>query len=165
MSDVTRDSLIADLVGAWHTNEKVNEYLIDHVDDVAFTAKPPGGKGRTIAAIFAHMHSVRLMWLKAAGKGIELPEAAAADVTKAQAKQALGASAKAVEEMLRRSLEAGKVPGFPPNAASFLAYLLVHDAHHRGQIAMLARLSGNPLPAGVGFGLWEWNTRGKATGE
>jgi hypothetical protein len=36
----------------------------------AWNAEPPGGKGRTIAAIAAHMHNVRHMWLVAAAKGI-----------------------------------------------------------------------------------------------
>ena len=38
----------------------------------AWTAKPPEGKGRTVAAIVAHMHNVRVMWLKAA-KAEEIP--------------------------------------------------------------------------------------------
>jgi len=32
------------------------------------------------------------------------------------------------------------------------------DSHHRGQIYMLARQLGHPVPAETGFGLWEWGT-------
>jgi uncharacterized damage-inducible protein DinB len=39
--------------------------------------------------------------------------------------------------------------------------LIAHEAHHRGQIAMLARGLGYELPQKVGYGMWEWNTRGK----
>jgi len=38
---------------------------------------------------------------------------------------------------------------------TFVGYLLAHDAHHRGQISMLARQVGHPVPPKVGFGLWE----------
>jgi hypothetical protein len=38
---------------------------------------------------------------------------------------------------------------------AFVGYLIAHDSHHRGQIAMLARQVGHPLPAKVGCGLWE----------
>jgi uncharacterized damage-inducible protein DinB len=41
----------------------------------------------------------------------------------------------------------------------FIAYLTSHDAHHRGQICMLARQVGHPLPKAANFGLWEWNKR------
>jgi hypothetical protein len=53
----------------------------------------------------------------------------------------------------------GHVKGFRPDAIGFLAYLIAHDAHHRGQITMLARQVGHPLPQKVMFGMWEWNSR------
>jgi hypothetical protein len=43
-----------------------------------------------------------------------------------------------------------------PIVVTFVGYLLAHDAHHRGQISMLARQVGHPVPPKVGFGLWEW---------
>jgi uncharacterized damage-inducible protein DinB len=43
--------------------------------------------------------------------------------------------------------------------AGFLGYLIAHDAHHRGQITMLARQLGHPLPQKAMFGMWEWNSR------
>ena len=53
----------------------------------------------------------------------------------------------------------GRIKGFKPDAASFFAYLVAHDAHHRGQIAMLARQLGHPVSQSVMFGMWEWGTR------
>ena len=41
------------------------------------------------------------------------------------------------------------------------AYLILHDAHHRGQICALARQLGHPLPKQATFGMWEWGTRWK----
>jgi uncharacterized damage-inducible protein DinB len=73
---------------------------------------------------------------------------------------ALKDSEKALKAVLRKSLSSdGRIPGFKPDAASFLAYLFAHDAHHRGQVCMLARLAGHPLSKSAGFGLWEWGTR------
>src|SRR2546430_13082125 len=37
------------------------------------------------------------------------------------------------------------ITGFQYDAATFLAYYLAHDSHHRGQIVMLARLLGHPV--------------------
>jgi len=57
----------AALLAAFATNERINQYLIQNLAEESWRATPPGGKGRTIAAIFAHLHNVRLMWMKSAG--------------------------------------------------------------------------------------------------
>jgi uncharacterized damage-inducible protein DinB len=51
------------------------------------------------------------------------------------------------------------VKSFKPDVAAFFGYLIAHDAHHRGQIAMLARQVGHPLPQKAMFGMWEWGSR------
>jgi hypothetical protein len=53
----------------------------------------------------------------------------------------------------------GRVKGFRPDVAGFFGYLISHDAHHRGQITMLARQMGHPLPPKAMFGMWEWGSR------
>jgi uncharacterized damage-inducible protein DinB len=148
------------LTGAYATNNRINLYLLENVPDAAWRAETPGGKGRNPAAIVAHIHNVRLMWLKATGFA-PMPEKLDAEtVTKEQAAAALVASWAALETCLRRALEGdGKIKGFKPDVASFFAYLVAHDAHHRGQISMLARQSGHPLSKSANFGVWEWGTR------
>ena len=47
------------LLNAFNTNNRINQYLIDGIPAAAWRAKPPDGKGRSIAAIVAHMHNVR----------------------------------------------------------------------------------------------------------
>ena len=153
--------LPAALLEAFKTNNRINQYLVDNLPPAAWTAKPPDGKGRTIAAIIAHMHNVRVMWLKAA-KADEIPEQLdRSTVTPAQAVGALDASLKALSIVMNRALETdGRIKGFRPDVAGFLGYLISHDAHHRGQITMLARQLGHPLSQKAMFGMWEWGSRG-----
>ena len=127
----------------------------------AWKLKAPNGKGRDIASIVAHMHNVRLMWLKSAGKTNTLPaKLEPAGLTPASAVKALTESWQAMRDLLAAALSTdGRVKGFKPDAASFLAYLLAHDAHHRGQISMLARQLGHPISQSAMFGMWEWGTR------
>ena len=153
--------LPAALLKAFNTNNRINQYLIDNIAREAWKAKPPEGKGRTVSAIVAHLHNVRVMWLKASAKGSDLPaQLDRATVTPAQASQALDQSCEALSEVISEALHSdGRIKGFRPDVIGFLAYLIAHDAHHRGQIAMLARQLGHPLPQKINFGMWEWGSR------
>ena len=153
--------LAESLLRSYATNDAITRYLIEHLDEEVWAMEPPGGKGRTIAAIVAHMHNVRVMWLKAA-KVADVPEQLGRTPTRAEAAAALAASRDALARVLADAFAAdGRVKGFRPDAAGFFGYLVAHDAHHRGQIAMLARQVGHPLPQKAMFGMWEWGSRGR----
>jgi uncharacterized damage-inducible protein DinB len=155
------------VLNAFATNERINQYLLEGLDagawNVAQIDAAGKSKGRTIAAIVAHMHNVRHMWLVVAAKDAPAPEKLdRKTVTIEQARASLAASANAMLELLRASLASGgHVPNFKPDVVGFLGYLIAHEAHHRGQIAMLARGLGFELSRKVGYGMWEWNTRAK----
>jgi len=148
------------LLSALDTNNRINQYLIENLPVEAWNAKPADGKGRTIAAMVTHMHNVRVMWLKA-GKFEEIPKQLdRSSVTPAQAIRGLDKSQEALSEVISRAIASdGKIKNFRPDVAGFIGYLIAHDAHHRGQIAMLARQLGHPLPQKAMFGMWEWGTR------
>ena len=44
------------------------------------------------------------------------------------------------------------------------AYMIVHDAHHRGQVCMLAHQLGFPLTGKAGYGMWGWEKLWKDCG-
>jgi uncharacterized damage-inducible protein DinB len=84
-------------------------------------------------------------------------------VTAAQASKALELSRAALRAVLQSALDGdGRVKGFNPDVAGFFGYLITHDAHHRGQICLLARQMGYALPQKAMFAMWEWGTRGKS---
>ena len=146
----------AALLGALATNHRITIYLVENLPDAAWRAEPPGGKGRDIASIVAHIHNVRGMWLKVAGGKVP-GKLDRHTVTKPQAMRALEESAKALDALLRQSLAAGgRIKNFKPDAVGFVGYLVAHDAHHRGQITMLARQCGHPISQSTMFGMWEW---------
>jgi len=153
-------SLVDALLSAFRANESINQYLLDNLPAEAWRADPPDGKG---AAIVAHMHNVRVMWLKSAAKGSKIPEQLDRHtVTLTQASKALQKSADTLVAIIEPALKAdGRIKGFKPDAAGFIGYLIAHDAHHRGQICMLARQAGHALPQKAIFGMWEWGSRAK----
>jgi len=153
------------LLSALATSERITQYLLEGLPAEAWRAETPGD-ARTIAAVVSHLHNVRLMWLKAAAPGARLPaQLDKSKVTVDQARKGLAASHAAVAKLVEASLASGgKVKNFPPDVSAFVAYLISHDAHHRGQICMLARQVGHRLPNAVIFGMWEWNKRRQEAG-
>lgn len=115
-----------------------------------------------MAEQFAHIHNVRLMWIKEGAPdlldGLQKLEKGA-PVDHASLRAALESSAAAIETMLARALEAGKLRGFKPHPVAFLGYLVSHESHHRGQIALALKGAGHPLDKKTAFGLWEWGVR------
>jgi uncharacterized damage-inducible protein DinB len=147
------------LLSAFDTNDRINHYLLESLPEAAWRGEPPNGKGRDVASIVAHMHNVRVMWLKAT-KGKIPAQLDKGTITQAQAGKALEQSRAALKEVLQASLESdGRIKGFRPDVVGFVGYLIAHDAHHRGQIAMLARQVGHPIPQKATFGMWEWGVR------
>jgi uncharacterized damage-inducible protein DinB len=45
-----------------------------------------------------------------------------------------------------------------------LCYMLAHEAHHRGQVCMLAHQLGFRLPNKVTAGIWNWEKLWKESG-
>ncbi len=154
-------------------NERMNQILIEQLDPAAWRAKPPG-KARNIAAIFTHMHNVRTKWVRLTAPHLEVPrQLNRAHCTPQQARAGLAESAARCGEMLAEALGGGgRVSKFLrdgwakpwPVGPEMLCYMLAHEAHHRGQVLMLAHQMGFPLPKEVGYGLWNWEKLWKECG-
>jgi uncharacterized damage-inducible protein DinB len=150
------------LIETWAIHNRINVYLLDAIPEEALSASLTP-KGRNVCGQFAHIHNVRLMWLKSAApdllEGLEKIETKGAG-DKAELRAALVASGEAIAKLLRKAFAAGgKVKGFKPHAAAFLGYLISHESHHRGQIGWTLKHSGHPLDMKVAYGLWEWGVR------
>jgi uncharacterized damage-inducible protein DinB len=150
------------LVETWAIHNRINLYLLDAIADEALGATL-NGKGRSVSDLFAHIHNVRLMWLKAAApdllEGLEKLETRTV-VARDRLRSSLEASGAAVGTLLERAVAAGgKVKGFKPHASAFLGYLISHESHHRGQVGWALKHSGHPLDQKTAFGLWEWGVR------
>jgi uncharacterized damage-inducible protein DinB len=151
------------LVEAYLTNERINQVLLDVLDPKVWRAQPPCAKRRNIATTFAHMHNVRCMRLAMSARD-EGPPAKLdrAEVTPADAKAALAASARAMVRLIERSLAAGgHVADLRPDVVALVCSAITHDAHHRGQICHWASQLGSPLTPEQGLLMWEWDKRWK----
>jgi len=153
-------------VQTFAANDRINQLLIENLDPAAWRAKPPG-KARPIAAIFTHMHNVRTKWIRLTAPHLKVPtQLNRAHCTPQQARAALAESAARCMEMLDEALgdDCGRIKNFRsdgwarpmPVGLEMLCYMLSHEAHHRGQVCMLAHQLGFPLPKEVAYGIWNW---------
>jgi uncharacterized damage-inducible protein DinB len=150
------------LVETWAIHGRIVLYVLDAIPAEALTGVGATEKGRRVGAQFAHLHNVRLMWLKSASPtlldGLASIEAANTS-DKDMLRQGLDASAAAIGSLLRQALESnGKIKGFKPHAAAFAGYLIAHESFHLGDIGVILTQSGHPLEKKVAYGVWESTT-------
>jgi uncharacterized damage-inducible protein DinB len=163
-------------------NDRMNQILIEHLDPAAWRAKLPAkppakppGNVRTIAAIFTHMHNVRSKWVRLTAPHLKVPsQLNRTHCTPQQARAGLAESAARCTEMLAEALghPGGRIEKFRrdgwaqpwPVGPEMLCYMLAHEAHHRGQVLILAHQFGFPLPTKVMSGIWNWEKLWKECG-
>ena len=167
------DDLCQSLVESYAVNEQMNQIVLEHLDPAAWRAKLPGSKGRTIAAIISHVHNMRRKWLRLSAPHLKLPAPLdRATCTQKQARTALLESGARCSEMLADALSRSRVESFRrdgwakpwPAGPAMAAYMISHDAHHRGQVCMLAHQLGFPLPTKADAGIWGWEKLWKECG-
>jgi uncharacterized damage-inducible protein DinB len=158
------------LIAAWRTNNRVTMFLIENLPPELWPRAVPGVPRRTVRMIAAHIHNTRCMWIKMMGAkhGVATPRTVdPRRVRPPELLRALPRSSDGIIRLLELGLaRGGIVPGaawqnFPNDVVHFLNYFVAHEAHHRGQLCMLARQMGQRLPVGVTAGLWQWKTRAR----
>lgn len=160
----------SDLIAAWRTNNRVTVYLIEQLPPELWSMNVPGSPRRTVRMLAAHIHNARCSWIKMIGErhGVAVPGSVdGRTVRPAELKRALERSSRGMIELIRLGLSRdGAIPpaawqNFPTDLVHFLSYFVAHEAHHRGQLVMLARQLGHPLPVEVRAGLWQWKKRSR----
>lgn len=148
------------LLETWNIHHRINLYLLNAIDE-SHLSDVSSSKGRNVGEQFAHIHNVRLMWLKQAApdlmKGLEKIEKGK-PAKKLLAKE-LEKSGQAVGSLLKTAFELGRMKGFKPHPVGFLGYLISHESHHRGQVMLCLKQNGHLVDKKIQFGLWEWGVR------
>ena len=146
------------LVEAWRMSNEANLYLLGEIR-AQWLADRYSPRTRTAAGQFAHMHNVRLRWMRHAAPDLVgdlkvFPRGS--QPTKKQLKDALRASEEIIARFLEESDAAGKVKRWNGSPTTFLSYLVAHEAHHRGLAMVAMRMSGRKLSQETVYGQWQW---------
>ena len=155
------------LIQPWRTSNRVTIELIEGLPPELWRTPVPGIPGRSIRSIAAHLHNARCRWIRTLGSEHGIAAPARVDqhrVTQKQLAAALRRSGKAMESLFALASESDELPpskGYTWRNLSLdlghvVTYFIAHDAHHRGQIVMVARQTGHRLPSAVHARLWKW---------
>ena len=167
----TAADLSRTILDSWRTNCRVTAFFIQQLPASLWNEPIPGYPARTIRTVAAHLHNARATWIRTLGREHGIAAPALVDrrrATRAQLLVALRRSASGIEALLRLGLDSGgRVPpsrgyvwrNLPLDVGHVLTYFVAHEAHHRGQLVMVARQLGHRLPQSTVNGLWQWTTR------
>lgn len=157
---------------AWRTNALVTERLVQSLPPQVYRAPIPGLPRRTVRMLAAHIHNSRCTWLRTLGRplGLEVPPLVDRHrVPQAELVRALRRSGRRMLDLLRLGCDrGGRVPAtrtyvwrnLALDVGHVLTYFVAHEAHHRGQLLLIARQLHAPVPATAVAQLWQWKPPG-----
>jgi uncharacterized damage-inducible protein DinB len=156
------------IVEAWRTNCRVTRLLIGGLPPKIWMEPIPGLPRRTVRMVAAHFHNARSGWINTLGVPLGIPRPPRVSTFKATRQEVLAAlphSDKGIEDILHAGIRAGGlVPATPKyvwrnlplDVGHVMAYFVAHEAHHRGQLLLVARQLGARLPREVTDRMWWW---------
>jgi uncharacterized damage-inducible protein DinB len=148
MSDAATPGLLDALLDSWDRNNTILVNLLRALPESALEIRA-GDDSPSIAALFTHMHYVRLVFVleDAPEFARELPAqewVAAPD--RARIAQMLNESAKTVRDAVRGKVAAGEPMNLHyDHPILFLQHMIWHEGYHHGQIKLALKLAGRPL--------------------
>jgi uncharacterized damage-inducible protein DinB len=148
------------LLETWQINNNMNLLLIDNISDAGMQKTLSIRGGRTVYLQLVHLHNVRIGWLEVSAPDIfkkYSPINKETAFNRKALRRSFEDSGRSIEELISKSWDnGGKVKNFKKGIVPMIGYLISHDSHHRGNIMLTLKQTGEKVPDAVKWGLWEW---------
>jgi uncharacterized damage-inducible protein DinB len=147
MSD---DQILLDaLLDSWDRNNAILTNLLRALPETMLEARAMEDSP-SIGELFGHIHYVRLVFVSEDAPEIAptVPEEEwFAERDTARMAQMLNDSAQAVRDAVKGRLEAGREMNLHyDHPILFLQHMIWHEGYHHGQIKLVLKLAGHPMP-------------------
>lgn len=137
---------------AWEINSQINQSVLRHLTPEMLTAKTPGGGFSVAEHLVEVLYTPKYFGLKFAPERLkDLPNLLEVDgdgfVVESDLekfREAAPAIARSVLEAAEAATDKGDLPHTDVN--TYLIHMMVHDAHHRGQLFLALKTNGYSLP-------------------
>ena len=161
MSDASDQSLLEALLDSWDRNNTILVNLLRVLPEGGLEARAMEGSP-SVAELITHIHYVRLVFVfeDAPEFASSVPaEEWVAERDTGRIAQMLNDSAKAVRDAVEGRVKAGReMDQHYDHPILLLQHMLWHEGYHHGQIKLVLKLAGRPIPneqAGpVTWGVW-----------
>ncbi|MDZ7631957.1 MAG: DinB family protein [Gemmatimonadaceae bacterium] len=157
---------LAEFYSDWAYESQVTQVMLDHLSDASLLREAYPG-GRTIGRLAWHIaQSVPEMMARTGVHVAGAPEAAPVPVAAATIADAYRVAAASLVDQLgahwtdETLRETDDMYGERWTRSVTLGVLVSHQIHHRGQLTVLMRQAGLPIPGIYGPTLEEWATMG-----
>ena len=157
---------IEDFEKTWLRESEATLSLLSYLTDASLERRV-NSKGRSLGFLAWHLTQTIREMLSRAGLQVAGADADAPRPKTAEAlKQAYGEAACSVSGAVRRAWSDDMLDGCLEmygeqwERGKILASLILHQAHHRGQMTVLMRQAGLPVPGIYGPSYEEWATIG-----
>ena len=161
MADASDQSLLEALLDSWDRNNTILVNLLRVLPEGGLEARTMEGSP-SVAELFTHIHYVRLVFVfeDAPEFARSVPaEEWVAERDPGRIAQMLNDSAKVVRDAVEGRVKAGReMNQHYDHPILLLQHMLWHEGYHHGQIKLVLKLAGRPIPneqAGpVTWGVW-----------
>lgn len=148
--------IIQAILNSWSIHQSKNLLLLKDIKAESLKDTSASG-GRDVAHQILHMIEVRAAWLKQfypdSKNDFNLPNE---EITIEYLNKYMILSAEWILAAIKKGLYSGDIPNYNHHPVIFLAYLVSHESHHRGQIILSLKQSKHPIRQRTGFALWDW---------